>query len=235
MPARPRSPVIRIAAAAALVAGVVVLAVVVFGGASPYLVHARFVNASQLVPGDLVQVSGQPAGEVVTVDLADDGEADVTLHIDKGFAPLRSGVTASVRLRSLLGEANRYVDLQLGSGTARSLPSGVVLGTNRTRSSVDLDAVLDSLDGDARRSVRRFVAGSAQQFQGKGVPAGKGLAYLAPALSTTDRVTAELVRDRAGLDRLIRRGAGLAHDIAVRRDDLQQLVGHVADTADSLA
>jgi phospholipid/cholesterol/gamma-HCH transport system substrate-binding protein len=235
MPTGPRSPLIRIAAAAALVAGAIVVAVLIFGGGSTYVIHARFVNASQLVKGDLVQVSGQKAGQVTNVDLAPDGEADVTLRIDDDFAPLRSGVTASVRLRSLLGEANRYVDLQLGSGTARALSSGAVLGADRTRASVDLDAVLDTLNGDARRSIRRFVAGSAQQFQGRGVPAGKGLAYLAPALSSTDAVTAELVRDRGSLDRLIRRGAGLARDVAVRRDDLRALVVHLADTADSLA
>jgi hypothetical protein len=37
MPTRPRSPLIRIAAAAALVAGVAVLAIVIFGAGSPYI------------------------------------------------------------------------------------------------------------------------------------------------------------------------------------------------------
>jgi phospholipid/cholesterol/gamma-HCH transport system substrate-binding protein len=226
---------IRIVPVVALVAAAVVLAVIVLGGGSSYVIHARFVNASQLVKGDIVQVSGQHAGDVTRVALASDGSADVTLRIDRAFVPLRAGTTASVRLRSLLGEANRYVDLQLGSGTARALPSGAVLGTDHTRASVDLDAVLDSLNGSARASVRRFIAGSAQQFQGRGIPAGKGLAYLAPALSSTDNVTVELVRDQGSLDRLLTQGAGLAHDVAVRRDDLEALIGHLAPTANELA
>ena len=235
MPTGPRGPT-RIVAVALLVVAATALAVVLLdSGGSSYVVHARFENASQLVKGDLVQVSGQRAGQVTKVGLAPDGEADVTLRIDDEFAPLRRGTRASVRLRSLLGEANRYVDLQLGSGTASDMPSGAVLDSTHTVSSVDLDSVLDLFDARVRRAAQRFVAGNARQFAGRGLPAGRGLTYLAPFLQSTDRVAAELARDRPALRRFVVRGAALARDVAARRDHLQALVGHLATTGTALA
>ena len=219
-----------------LVTAVVAIAVVLLGsGGSTYVVHARFENASQLVKGDLVQVSGERAGQVKKVSLAPDGQADITLAIDDTFAPLRQGARATVRLRSLLGEANRYVDLQLGSGTSPDLPSGAVLDASHTISAVDIDSVLDLFDARVRRSAQRFVEGNARQFAGRGLPAGEGLAYLAPFLQSSDRVAAELARSRPALKRFIVRGAGLAHDLAARREHLQALVGHLSTTATALA
>src|SRR3954452_3178605 len=107
VPGRMRRSV-RVLAVAALAAAIVAVVVLVRDD-SPYVVHAHFTDASQLVKGDRVQVSGQVAGEVTDVQLAANGDADVTLHIAKGFVPLREGTTASVRLRSLLGVANLYV------------------------------------------------------------------------------------------------------------------------------
>ena len=46
--------------------------------------------------------------------------------------------------------------------------------------------------------------------------ANEGLMYLAPALSTTDALTAELARDKPKLARFITRGNDLAGDIAER-------------------
>src|SRR4051812_15019384 len=235
MPTGPRGPT-RIAAVALLVVAATALAVVLLGGGgSSYVVHARFENASQLVKGDLVQVSGRRAGQVTKVGLAPDGQADITLTIDEGFAPLRQGTRATVRLRSLLGEANRYVDLQLGSGTARDIPSGSVLDAAHTLSAVDLDSVLDLFSGRVRRSAQRFVAGNARQFAGRGLPAGRGLVYLAPFLQSSDRVAAELARNRPALRRFVVRGAALARDVASRRDHLQALIGHLATTGTALA
>ena len=151
MPTGPQRPTRIIAVALLVVAAAVVAVVLIGGGESSYVIHARFANASQLVKGDVVQVSGQKAGSVTAVGLEPDGQADVTLSIDSAFAPLREGTRAGVRLRSLLGEANRYVDLQLGSGTARDIPSGGVLDAAHTQSSVDLDSVLDLFNAKVRR------------------------------------------------------------------------------------
>ena len=205
------------------------------GGGTPYVVHAEFQDASQLIAGDLVEVAGQKAGKVTDVELTPRGTARLTLEIDDGFAPLHSDAQVGVRLRSLLGQANRYVDLRPGSAGAPKLASGAGLGLDHTRSSVDFDTILDLLDPKVRRSVRRYVAGSARQFQAHGLQANEGLMYLSPALYSTDRVAEELGRDRPRLERFVTRGAGLMRDIASRRENLSGLIAHLSQTGTALA
>ena len=51
----------RVVAVGAVLAAVIIVGFTLLGGGGAYRVHARFVNASQLVKGNLVQVAG-PAG-----------------------------------------------------------------------------------------------------------------------------------------------------------------------------
>src|SRR3954471_6660837 len=97
---------------AALVVGVAALAVVVLGGDDPYIVHARFQTASQMVKGGEVKIAGERIGTVGSVKVTPDWHADLTLKIDADRAPLRQGTIASIRQVSLSGVANRYIDLQ---------------------------------------------------------------------------------------------------------------------------
>ncbi len=80
---------------AVVIALAVVSVVLLRSGSGDYTVTARFINASQLVKGNLVQVSGRAVGKVTEIDLTDDGQAEVTMRItDDGYAPLRRGTTA---------------------------------------------------------------------------------------------------------------------------------------------
>ena len=115
------------AIAAVVIAGVAVAVIVLRGGGSNYTVKADFQNASQLVKGNLVQVSGEPVGKVTGITLTDNGQAEVTMKIDGDYAPLRQGTQATVRASSLSGIANRYVDLNLAPANASHIPSGGVI------------------------------------------------------------------------------------------------------------
>jgi len=105
-----------VAAVVIAIAGVVVL--LLGSGAAPFTIKANFLNASQLVRGDLVQVSGDSVGAVTDIELTRNGQAQLTLKIDKAYAPLRHGTELTVRQASLSGIANRYVDLRLGPANA---------------------------------------------------------------------------------------------------------------------
>ena len=72
-------PTARIAAVAALVLGLALVAVVTLGGGSEYVIKARFVDAGQLVKGNLVQVAGEPVGKVTDIQLTSDNQAELTL------------------------------------------------------------------------------------------------------------------------------------------------------------
>src|SRR3954463_5517070 len=110
----------RAVAMAALVIGVAALAVVLFSGEQPYVVHARFTSASQMVKGGEVKIAGERVGTVDNVALTDDWHAELTLKLDAARAPLRRGTVASIRQVSLSGVANRYVDLQMPAGTEQA-------------------------------------------------------------------------------------------------------------------
>src|SRR5205807_4969577 len=98
----------RVAALGAL--GVVVVAVIVLllSGGSSYKVNAIFTNASQIVSGDQVQVSGNAVGSVSNITLTPNGQAELTLSInDSTYKPLHEGTHAIIRQASLSGIANR--------------------------------------------------------------------------------------------------------------------------------
>ena len=110
----------RIAALGAVIGVIVLVAVVLFGGGSGgYTVTAQFINASQLVKGNLVQIAGTQVGTVENIELTPDGQADVTFSVSEDYAPLREGTTATVRQFSLSGIANRYVCLLYTSPSPR--------------------------------------------------------------------------------------------------------------------
>src|SRR3954454_15431655 len=103
-----------VALAAVVIAVAAVVVVLARNDGTDYTIHAQFQTASQIVKGNLVQVSGTPIGKVKDITLTDNGQADITLHINKkGWAPLHEGTHATIRQASLSGVANRYVDLDL--------------------------------------------------------------------------------------------------------------------------
>src|SRR5439155_1574527 len=106
--------VARMAVPAALVAVVIVVAFLMFGGGSGYTVTATFENGGQLVRGNYVEVAGRPIGKVKSITLDEHAQARVKMSIGSGFNPLHEGTTAVIRASSLSGIANRYVEIHPG-------------------------------------------------------------------------------------------------------------------------
>ena len=221
----------RIIAVAALVVVVAIVAVVLLrGGGSSYEVTARFENASQLVKGNEVQVAGKAIGNVKDIDLSPDGGALVRLGIsDEGYTPLRRGTEAVIRLTSLSGVANRYVDLRLPGGDTKAIPDGGRLPTEDTASTVDLDQLLNALDKDARDDLQGVVQGFGKQIDGQSKKAARGYMYLNPSLAASSRLFEELTRDTPALEKFLGANSRLVGDLAERRDDVAGLVDELAD------
>src|SRR3954468_22965426 len=109
---RSLSTVGRIAAIAAVVGAIAIIAFVIFSSATTYTVSAQFVNASQLVKGNEVQVGGIAVGDVTDIEVTEDGQAVVTMQITESeLTPFREGTTAVIKQASLSGIANRFVSL----------------------------------------------------------------------------------------------------------------------------
>jgi phospholipid/cholesterol/gamma-HCH transport system substrate-binding protein len=220
---------------AAIIAAVVLVAIVLFGGASSsYTVKARFLNAGQLVRGNPVQTGGSPIGSVRGIRITDDGQAEITLKIDGDHSPLRVGTRATIRQFSQSGIANRYVDLNLPPAGARSIPDGGRIGVDRTTTAVDLDELFNTLDPRTRRSLQGFFKNQARQFAGQGPRANEGFQYLNPALSSSSRLFGELTRDTPLLERFLVDSSQLVTNVAERRRELASLVGNLNDTTRAL-
>ncbi len=224
----------RIAALGAVIAAAALVAILLFGGAGGYTVKARFLNAGQLVKGNPVQNGGVPIGSVSGIEIAPNGEAEITLEIDGDHAPLRRGTRAAIRQFSQSGIANRYVDLSMPPNGSRDIPDGGTIGSDATTTQVDLDQLFNTLDPETRHSLQQFFKGSATMFAGRGEEARAGLHYLNPALSTSSRLFNELTRDTPVLERFLLDSSKLVTAVAERRDDLAGLIGNLNETTRAL-
>ncbi len=114
----------RVASGGALLVGLVLVLVVLFGGSSGHTYHLLFQNGGQLVGGNQVLVAGQPIGNIDDISLTKDAQADVTISVDE---QLHEGTTAIIRATSLSGIANRYVSITPGPDNAPELGDGATL------------------------------------------------------------------------------------------------------------
>ncbi|MBK5229930.1 MAG: MCE family protein, partial [Thermoleophilia bacterium] len=187
------------------VAAVVILWLVLRGGG--YYVNARFETGGQLVKGANVEIGGTPVGKIDSITLTDDNQANVRLRIDdRDLTPLHRGTTATIRLKSLAGVANRYVALQTGPNSAPEIPDGGVIAADRTTPPIDLDQLLNAFTPAARKGLRGFLKGSAQQYRDDPTtplyePAygNAGLRWVAPFFDAGAHIAAAISRDDVAL------------------------------------
>src|SRR3954452_11428426 len=229
----------RIAAVVAVAVAIVIVAVLLFaGGSGGYTVKADFINASQLVKGNLVEIGGVKAGTVNDIAITQDGQAQVTMTIDDTYKPLRRGTRATVRQFSQSGIANRYVDLELPSGNttdSNKIDSGGVIPISDTTTAVDLDQLFNVFNPTTRKAVVDLFHNSAAQFSGKTEQQRLAYHYLNPALSTSSRLFNELNRDTPLLAKFLQDSSSLVTDVAERRNDLAALIGNANQTFHALA
>ena len=226
----------RVAGIGAVIAAVVLVAFVLFGGGSGggYTVTAKFINAGQLVKGNPVQVGGTAIGTVQGIKITPDGQADIKLTIKDEYAPLRKGTRAAIRQFSLSGIANRYVDLSPPPNGAPELKKGGRIDISETRTAVDLDQLFNTLDPSTGKALQDFFKGQARQFENRGQDANDAFQYLNPAFSTSSRLFNELSKDQPTLERFLVDSSQLVTTLASRRDDLSGLIGNLNDTTRAL-
>jgi phospholipid/cholesterol/gamma-HCH transport system substrate-binding protein len=220
----------RIAAIGGIVAAVVLVAVLMFAGSDKYTVTANFQTAGQLVNGNEVQVGGKPIGKVTSIELTDDGQAAVEMELDSEFEPLHEGSRALIRVGSLSGIAGRYVSLTPGPNDAPEIDDGGQIAADNTTTPVDLDQLFNTLDPKTRKGLQEIVQGGATQYNGKAKQANQAAKYFNPALSTSSRLTNELIRDDKRFESFIVDTATVVGAISERRDDLTNLVSNANAT-----
>jgi phospholipid/cholesterol/gamma-HCH transport system substrate-binding protein len=228
---RPAWPV-RVLSGGALLAGVALVLIVLFSSGGGRTYHLLFANGGQLVAGNQVLVGGQPIGKVDGITLTHDDRADVTISVDEG---LRQGTTAVIRATSLSGIANRYVSITPGPNDGSELPDGATLGGANTTAPVDLDQLFNTFKPRTRQAVRQIVRGSATIYSGDSAQVQKTTKYLAPSLSATRRLFAELTRDSRPFTQFLTYGSQTLKAVARRRSELSALTANANQTFGAIA
>ena len=188
-------------------------------GRTLYRVGANFADATGLVSGDEVRVSGVKVGKVVDVGPAADGSTHVTLEIDDSSLRLRQDVRALIRPKTLLG--NKMVELvRTPRSSAPLLASGQTIPKAQTGDAVEIDDILNNLDPETR-------AAMSEDFRQLGVAVDKRAGDVNQELPLLEQTAANL-RPLAQLsDRR-------QQEIGRILTDLNVIITALADEQDSL-
>jgi phospholipid/cholesterol/gamma-HCH transport system substrate-binding protein len=220
----------RLLAAGALGAVVLIIAYLVFAGASGTNYYLVFEEAGQLVRGDQVQVGGVPVGSITNIELTPDFNARVTIHVGPSLTPLHEGTVAQVRVPSLTTVANRYIALSPGPNNRPALSAGATLPASATREVVDLDQLFNTFNAKTRQGLAQLIQGSAEQYAGTGRAFGESVEYFSPSLAATDHLFSELVRDQPTFTGFLVETAKALTTIGARKDQLEGLVENANTT-----
>jgi phospholipid/cholesterol/gamma-HCH transport system substrate-binding protein len=221
----------RVAAVAAVLAATIAVAVILLGsGNGGRTYYFLFQNAGQLVKGDQVKNGGQVVGSIKEVQLTNDGQARIKVQMTGDVKALRQGTKATIRLTSLSGVANRYIDLQMAPGSSPKIADGGSIQQADTTTVVDLDQLFNTFDPKTRKALSGVFRGFATTYTGRSKQARAGIVYFNPALAASSRLFRELTFDKPELRKFIHQSADLVTDINQRRDDLSGLITNLAAT-----
>ena len=159
----------------------------------------------------------------------------MTVSVKDEFAPLHRGTTATIRAQSLIGIANRYVDVHPGPNFRPALDDGAALDSDNTTSIVELDQFFNALDPPTRRGLQGVIQGFADWYQGKERQANRSAHYFAPSLVAATRLVKELNRDSQTFEDFLVETSNAMGALADRRGELTELVGNAGETQRALA
>ncbi|MDN4163045.1 MCE family protein [Nocardioides abyssi] len=202
-------------------------------GPSTIRLTAELDDAAGLFVGNDVGVLGVPVGEITAIEPRGP-VVEVELEVD-GDTDLPASAGAVVVARSVA--TDRYLELTPAFADGPRMEDGDRIPLERTRTPVEFDEVLASLegfstglageDGEAR-ALRRLLSSSAEALGGRGADANATIRELSAAAGGLSDHREELVGAVDGLDRLTAL-------VAANDDVVDQLLTSVADATDLLA
>ena len=221
-------------ALAALAIVVAALAWTVLGGGGAREYRVMMQNAGQLVPGDVVRIGGVPAGSVKGLDLTPNGQAVVTIAVDRSWGRLHAGTTVTVRASGIATVTGRYVDISPGPSYRPALPDDGAIDVDHTTSIVDIDQLLNSFDPPTRRSLQHVITGFSTWYAGRTEAANVSAQYFPPALQSATRLFDDINRDSATLGSFLRDAGNALHGLSRHKPELTALITNTRRTARAL-
>jgi virulence factor Mce-like protein len=197
-----------------------------FGGPTPlsaqgYRFQADFEEATQLADNADVRISGVTVGHVKRSEQVGDSTR-VEIEVEEAYAPIAQDTRAILRQKTLLGET--YVELTPGSETSGDLPDGGLLPATQVRPTVELDEILRALDEPTRDALKRFLAGTARAFEGRGQDFNAAVGNLGPFAEDAGDLVRVLDTQHRAVRRLVSDSGQVFDSLGRRQGQLSGLV-----------
>ena len=185
----------------------------------------QFTDATGLFRGNDVGIRGVPIGEVESVTPAGN-HVDVEIVVD-GDVKLPQDVGAVIVSRSVA--TDRYVELTPAYTSGPVLQSGAVIAMDRTRTPVEFEELLSSLEDvsvafsstdGSDGPLHDLLAATAANVEGQGATIASGMTDLATVLTSLAGATPALEQNLVNLDTLTQT---LASNDALVRDFVGQV------------
>jgi phospholipid/cholesterol/gamma-HCH transport system substrate-binding protein len=189
----------------------------------PFSLKAEFETAQAVTPGQgqTVVVAGVKIGDISKVEL-ENGKAVVSMDIERKFLPIYKNATAMVRPRTGLQDV--FIELDPGDKSAGEFQDGDTIRAANTEPEVNLDQVLEALDGDTQAYLRLLFVGGGQGLKGRAQDFGKVLGGLGPINRELAQLNGAVAQRRENLSHLIHNFNVLTKSIGDNGDQLAQLV-----------
>ena len=198
-----------------------------FGGSIPlsprgWRFEAQFNEATNLAKQADVRISGVSVGKVTDIQLAKDGRSEVTMQLNRQYAPLPSDSRAILRQKTLLGET--YVELTPGSPTARKLHEGGQLPVGNVSPTVELDEIFRAFDAKTRQSFQIWMESLAQGVYGQGQAINDAFGTLSPLATDANQLLSILLSQQSAVQKLVANTGEVFTALSERDGQLSSLI-----------
>ena len=168
----------------------------------PFQLKAEMETAQAVAPGQgqTVRVAGVRVGDIAKVD-SEDGNAVVTMDIDRKFLPIYKDAT--ILLRPKTGLKDMFLELDPGTQAAGEYEEEDTIPVANTAPDVNLDEILELLDTDTRAYLRLLLVGGGQALDGRGKELGEVLGSLGPINRSLARLNSEVAKRKENLANVI--------------------------------
>jgi phospholipid/cholesterol/gamma-HCH transport system substrate-binding protein len=198
---------------------------------SQYHVSAIFADAEGVIPDSSVTIGGALAGRVEEVSLTPQG-AKVTMRLlDRWQHVVHRDATASIRIKSLLGE--HFVNIDPGTPGQALLASDSTLAQRGTMS-VEMTDVLNMLDQPTRASMGVLLGSLGSATSGRGGDVNTAIHDLRTLVTDMQPLTGTFDHRSDDVRHLIASADSVTHDLAAQQGDLGGLITNANGAFDSL-
>lgn len=189
----------------------------------PFELKAEFETAQAVVPGQgqTIRVAGVRVGDVESVELVD-GAGVVTFAIDRDYLPIYRDAT--ILMRPTTGLKDMFFDLDPGTAAAGEYEEGQVVPMANTAPDVNLDEILEALDGDTRAYLRLLLVGGGEGLEGRDRDLGELLGSLGPLNRDFAKLNSKVRQRREALANLMHYLNQLTTELAKSEGELTRFV-----------